>query len=195
MAKSDEIKKRLTNSLEELLKTNTLENITVGDITREAAVSRTAFYRYFTDKYDLMNWVYSYNMEELSKKYRHITCYYRLVYDQTSFMLEKKDFFKSVIRSDGAKLFFNTFSDNMEAFLASNLKKLLNENSLSVKDAYLIRSHTASMYKLVTDWINGGCMESPQYITELIAEIMPEQIRKFFVPTYPDFSDIYEELF
>lgn len=42
------------NAIFELLELHTFDNITVNDICKKAMVSRTTFYSYFTDKYELI---------------------------------------------------------------------------------------------------------------------------------------------
>ena len=49
-------KEALGNSLLVLLRKEPLEKITVDQICREAGVHRSTFYRYFTDKFDLLKY-------------------------------------------------------------------------------------------------------------------------------------------
>lgn len=50
----EERKEALADSLRDLLKHEAIEKVTVDQICQEAKVHRSTFYRYFTDKYDLM---------------------------------------------------------------------------------------------------------------------------------------------
>ena len=52
----DPAKIQLVNALKELMKHETVENITVSAICQQADLSRKTFYRCFYDKYDLINW-------------------------------------------------------------------------------------------------------------------------------------------
>jgi AcrR family transcriptional regulator len=52
------IAKAVENSMLDLIETNRLENITIEMICEHAEVSKTSFYRYFKDKYDLVNQIY-----------------------------------------------------------------------------------------------------------------------------------------
>jgi len=51
-------KKMITDSMFCLLKIKSLDKITIDMILNECQVSRSTFYRYFNDKYELMNWCY-----------------------------------------------------------------------------------------------------------------------------------------
>ena len=50
----EERKEALADSLRDLLKHEAIEKVTVDQICQGAKVHRSTFYRYFTDKYDLM---------------------------------------------------------------------------------------------------------------------------------------------
>ena len=50
----EERKEALADSLRDLLKNEAIEKVTVDQICQEAKLHRSTFYRYFTDKYDLM---------------------------------------------------------------------------------------------------------------------------------------------
>ena len=52
-------KRMLSLSLKKLLGKNTLDNITIQDITDDAEVSRKTFYYHFQDIYALLEWTLS----------------------------------------------------------------------------------------------------------------------------------------
>ena len=56
-------KKRLAiaAAMKALLRSNPIEKITTEQILEQSGVSRRSFYRYFKDKYDLLQWIYNYD--------------------------------------------------------------------------------------------------------------------------------------
>jgi hypothetical protein len=62
---SEKTKQIFMKSLSNLLGGRSLDDITIQDIITESGFSRQTFYRYFYDKYDLMNQVYSAEYERL----------------------------------------------------------------------------------------------------------------------------------
>ena len=58
MAQSDLTKRALAESMKQLMRENTVEKITVEEILADAKVSRRSFYRYFNDKFELLEWIY-----------------------------------------------------------------------------------------------------------------------------------------
>lgn len=51
-------KQALAGALKQLLKTRTLDKITVKDITDRAGLNRQTFYYHFQDVYDLIRWIF-----------------------------------------------------------------------------------------------------------------------------------------
>lgn len=47
--------------MKQLLRSNPIEKITIDSILEIAGVSRRSFYRYFKDKYELLEWIYNYD--------------------------------------------------------------------------------------------------------------------------------------
>ena len=58
MNKHDETKYIFAQAIKELIKNRPLDKITVTDIVIKAGMTRHTFYRYFMDKYDLVNWYF-----------------------------------------------------------------------------------------------------------------------------------------
>ena len=60
----------IADALEKVLeKTESLQDVSVQQIIEKCGLSRPTFYRYFSEKYDVVNWSYTYHVEELSGLY------------------------------------------------------------------------------------------------------------------------------
>lgn len=58
MAQAELMRKAMADSLKVHLRKTPFSKITVDDICESAGIGRRSFYRYFKDKYDLLNWLY-----------------------------------------------------------------------------------------------------------------------------------------
>ena len=57
-------------ALKEMMQEKPLEKISVSDICRNCGMNRKSFYYYFRDKYDLVNWIFDRDINDmLSKSY------------------------------------------------------------------------------------------------------------------------------
>ena len=61
MAESEGKRLAIAAAMKKLLRTNPIEKITTEQILEQSGVSRRSFYRYFKDKYDLLQWIYNYD--------------------------------------------------------------------------------------------------------------------------------------
>ena len=60
MSESEQNKLAIAEAMKALMRTMPIEKITTKEILEKAGVSRRSFYRYFKDKYDLVEWIYDY---------------------------------------------------------------------------------------------------------------------------------------
>ena len=67
--KGEKTKYRLARSMKECMKTMSVDNITVKQITENCGVTRQTFYRNFMDKFDLINWYFD---KLLVKSFEHM---------------------------------------------------------------------------------------------------------------------------
>lgn len=58
MSGSYETKRALAESLKTIMRKAPFSRVTVDGVCEQACVSRRNFYRYFPDKYELLNWLY-----------------------------------------------------------------------------------------------------------------------------------------
>ena len=68
-SKGEKMKYRLARSMKECMKTMSVDNITVKQITENCGVTRQTFYRNFMDKFDLINWYFD---KLLAKSFEHM---------------------------------------------------------------------------------------------------------------------------
>ena len=69
LTKGEKTKYRLARAMKECMKSTSVENITVKQITEECGLTRQIFYRNFMDKYDLINWYFD---KLLVKSFEHM---------------------------------------------------------------------------------------------------------------------------
>lgn len=61
-------KELLAESFRELADTKPIDKITIKDITENCGYSPATFYRQFRDKYDLIAWAYSRDLEKIMER-------------------------------------------------------------------------------------------------------------------------------
>ncbi len=113
---------------EKLFETRSIESITVHDITEAAGLSRTTFYRYFKDKYDLMNQVYQIKVDGILAKYPDLNDWQKWMFEILEYLYNKADFFEKALKYQDQ----NAFSDFYYDYSITHLTQLIKETHPAV---------------------------------------------------------------
>ena len=68
-SRQDRTKYRLAAAMKKCMERMPVEKVTVKEIVEECGTTRQTFYRYFLDKYDLINWYFD---KILSESFEHM---------------------------------------------------------------------------------------------------------------------------
>lgn len=58
MATMDIVKNAISNGMKELMREKAIDKISVNEICQKCSLNRRNFYRYFQDKYEVVDWIY-----------------------------------------------------------------------------------------------------------------------------------------
>lgn len=156
------------------------EKITVEMIIRESKISKSTFYRYFRDKYDVLN----YNSMEIAEQLIHRkVCHNWKEFLDNMFLAihQNLNYFQRAFRSSGQNshsgfLFAYSFSIVEGCYLRST-----GNASLSIHDRYVIGHYCHGCVGILQDWLNEPEIMTPQQMADIFYEAMPEYLRDTWV--------------
>ena len=178
------VKRLLADAMEEEMLAKDIDSITVGDVIQRADVSRTTFYRHFTDKFDLINWIFGQYMDELTSAYQGSESYRTLLVQLLSFFRQKRNFFSKILNYLGQNSFYKYFLDRMTTLLTRYLQDNMDSRALSVADEYMIRYHCGGILRVTYDWLDAGCPETPEELTDILLGIASGGPRAYALPFF-----------
>lgn len=173
-------KNKLINTLDEMLKTKNIKDITVFDLCHQANVNRTTFYKYYDDIDDLVLKIEEELMIELKTYIEDIKRNYLLTY--SSKIIEKianeKTIFNSLIGPNGdhtflRRILYNVYNESIEEW--QKLLKKANSNDLKNIFNFIIDGSIG----IINNWINTKCKEDPQNISIFINKICMSGLSSF----------------
>lgn len=176
MQSQQSAKEKLAESLTELLQQETLDKLTVSRITTHCGMTRQIFYRYFTDKYDLVLWIYKreYN-QQLSKQNK--TILYEEQFLNLLLLLRKKlDFYNKVLSSKDINSLTNFMIDQMIHDMCS----IVNYATGCKADEqllFLIRLYANTVVRELSAHLSYDTVLSAEMICSWIAEAMPVRLK------------------
>lgn len=180
------IKNLLAASLEEQLKKKHIDSITVNDIIADVGVSRTTFYRHFEDKFALVNWVYGQYMDELMRRHESAADFRQLISELLHFFQEKRSFFIKIINYVGQNSFYSYFFERTTEYLMAQITKVISMEDLTRSDQLMIRYHCGGILRVIYEWLENNCPESPEEIADILSDMASGQHRMYSIPFFQD---------
>lgn len=159
-------KKVIAYSLKDLLKTTPYQKISIKDIMSHAEYRRQTFYDHFTDKDDLIVWIYQ---QELTEIVQHFVTYdhWTVIIKRLVDYFEKNQVFyqKTLLES---YVFDAQLSNQLEHFIYYLLTHQANQHDLAYKPKETATFFSFAITGTIKDWLFHDCQLSKEAITELI---------------------------
>ena len=179
MYASEKTRYKLAEAMKRLMESQPLEKITVTQITELCDTTRPTFYRYFKDKYDLINWYF----DKLV-----LTCFEQIGVSHTveesltqklRFIREEKAFFMGAFRSDD----HNSLKEHDFELILRFYEELISKRSakaISEEIQFLLEMYCQGSVYMTVKWILGGMKEAPEDMARKLVEAMPPKLEKVF---------------
>ncbi len=163
---SNAVKFLLLRTIEKLMIEKSIEEITIGDILKSSGVSRSTFYRYFSDKYALYNWVFGSYVDELISDGIHLS-FRSFLHELILHILEKSKYYENAILYTGQNSFYEYFTERISEYFSLQLFAMHCQD-LPIEKRYFIRYHCGAILRVLYEWIRLDYKESPQEICDII---------------------------
>ncbi len=177
------LRKAISEALERLLeRADSIRDISVQDILDQCGLSRPTFYRYFSDKYDVINWTYSYYVEELTALFDDAASATRgdLFLPFVQFFYDRRTFFTKVLDYTGQNSFYDHyFSCFVNWYKTMRFPAPRRSEPLSPEDNYMLLYVTAGITRVLREWLSGGCKEPPDQFCQMIKRNLPPAILQY----------------
>ncbi len=165
-------KYKLAFSMKELMKKQSLEKITIKDITTPCSVTRQTFYRNFEDKYALVNWYFEILVQnsfvEMNEKKTLLAALER----KFIFIQEEIVFFKAAFKTQS----YNSLIEYDYRYILNFYTKIIEEKTnkpLTDDVAFALELYCkGSIYKTV-EWVEKENKPSPAEMANLLVCALP----------------------
>lgn len=186
----DKTKKKIASSMVELVEKKPIDKITITDITVNCDMTRQVFYRYFVDKYDLINWMYEEDCGSIiytGEENFSLKSWIEYIID---ILEDKKSFYVHAIQDDSSKTFENLILDKTRFYLnkiieyktATELTKQLEfliemtARGLVEMIIFEIEKEMPVKKEILVDWLMNGISKE---ISDLVQEyVVPMTVVK-----------------
>ena len=145
----------LMKALLDLLAEMPFEKISLTDICRVSMVSRSTFYRYFEDKYDLVNWYFQSGITRFLVELSAYSSWNALLAALETYFLENKVFYCNALAYNGQNSLQQYMFDYLRSIFEQNVRELTPD--ASAEDTRKIGQFFAgAMMGILIPWVLSG---------------------------------------
>lgn len=170
-------KRILADSLKTLLSEKALSDITVQDITSASGLSRSTFYKHFTDKYDLVGWMFpSDRLFELASSIESTS--YEAALDEVLDLIEEwRIVYANAVNDPYEELVYSKIFEHTLGFyqVAFNFDIKPDENKV---DNVVKQLAIKQITDFLLSWVMGRVNLTKEEVLEVHTRLWPEEIFK-----------------
>lgn len=162
MSNSSVTKTMLGEGLKKVLKSKPFSKIVVNDIAEACGVSRGTFYYHFSDKYDLLRWVFSTEVLPILSKYNKPDNWIEGYVELCKFMMKNKQFYQRAFEYVGhnspQQYLLDFYTELFSSADFVNDSKCIYNNPTTSKEMYnvIARLESFAYVGIITEWVNDG---------------------------------------
>ena len=159
----------LKNALVELLNTKPINKITVYELCSNAQINRSTFYKYYGEPHDTLNEIVSELLEKTAIIVKNENDEFSRLKALLTYLRDNRETIIRIIANvSEQKLIDHIY--NVPA-LHENLYSLLRNSEASIEKEYVKVFYHYGSFAIIRTWLNNGCIESPQEMTQIISSI------------------------
>lgn len=177
MAESRLTKKALGKSLKDLTNKKRFDKISVGDITDNCGVNRQTFYYHFSDKNQLLKYIYKTEFIEPYMTNVNFSNWDARIVDVLKKMQIESQFCINTI-SHANNYLLSFFLDEAEALFEDAIKDLDERNIVNSEDRrFFARFFAYGVCGVLTEWVLNGMNDTPDNIAEKLRQLLDSSER------------------
>ncbi|WP_249274422.1 TetR/AcrR family transcriptional regulator [Candidatus Enterococcus clewellii] len=182
--KTEQTKEHIIAVFMRLMRDNGFEKMTVAQLAREAEINRGTFYLHYPDKYAVLEEVQEdiyQNFETIVTKYIGVSLIEKQVHQSVSleelfrsaclqlmnFLYERKEVAQIFLGENGDTHFIERLEKVYTDVVRGKIKK-----QLSVSEDFQLEFVFSGAIAIVKKWIREGAEQSPEEVSQLLAECM-----------------------
>lgn len=175
-------KEVLAESFREIAESKNIDKITVKDITENCGYSSATFYRQFRDKYDLIAWDYTRDVESiLSGVDGRKEEWQRTLLGAARFFNERKAYLANLLLHTSG---FESFVTYMQEINYKSLKSIMEKVPSGVPidrvTEMLVRAYVLGTVQFTCGWILGQYEATPEELATVYELALPMTLQKYF---------------
>lgn len=161
--------------IKQLMNHQSLDKITVTDIVEMSGKTRQTFYRYFRDKYDLVNWYFEVLADKSFLQIGNSETLREGLIKKFQFIYNDRVFFKEAFKSKDYNNVENYDYNCILTFYQNIIKRKLGNNIPSDIE-FLLEMYCHGSITMTVDWAIEGYKLKPEELADMLIEALPPKL-------------------
>lgn len=176
------VKQQIWDAFYELCRTTPFEKLTVEKIIRQSGVSKATFYRYFRDKYDVLN----YNSMAVAERIiggqpcdnwqEFLKCMFKEIESEA-------DYYRKAFKTSGQNAHARFLYEYSYGLVKKCYQTFYGLEGLTREQDYMISHYCHGCVETIGDWLLESDRVPGEKMAELFYKVMPEEVRGTWIMT------------
>ena len=164
--------------IKQLMNHQSLDKITVTDIVEMSGKTRQTFYRYFRDKYDLVNWYFEVLADKSFLQIGNSETLREGLIKKFQFIYNDRVFFKEAFKSKDYNNVENYDYNCILTFYQNIIKRKLG-NNIPPDIEFLLEMYCHGSIEMTKSWVEKNMYLDIETLVNMLIESMPERLKQY----------------
>ena len=176
MNEHDSTRYLFAQSIKDLMAKQSLDKMTVTDIVKHSGMTRQTFYRYFKDKYDLVNWYFEKLADKSFRQIGNSSTLREGLINKFTFLLNDKMFFIQAFQSKDYNNIENYDYQCIFEFYQNIIRKKIGPIPDDIM--FLLEMYCHGSITMTVQWAVSGMKKTPEDMADLLIAALPPQLEQ-----------------
>lgn len=169
---------RLMEALAQQMETLPIERVSVSALLKQAGVSRATFYRWYRDKYDLLNRNYQLLLDQTLCSMTQGTSYKQATLQIYGTLQSSPTFYRNALSTRGQNSLYQYIYDQSK----QTFEALMESHGIHMEEPYyqmLLTGYLTGTMEVTCLWAKSGMKETPEELLPIFFQLMPEEFKTY----------------
>lgn len=167
-------KELLAESMQELATKKSVEKITIKEITSNCGMTPTTFYNHFSDKYELLAWVYNISIEPFLGKLGTDVFWRDCVWQSLFILTENRVFYKNALQNTVGQVSFRYATNDFAiSLILERIRRHFDFLEIPQDIRFYVVFYMRAISESINDWFLTGMEVPMDEFTDLLVQGMP----------------------
>ncbi len=178
-------KKALYNTLLELMKDKTFEEIKISDICTNALINRSTFYSHYNDKYELLidfiNSLKESLISDLEKNENSLNTkefFMEMINIYLNHLEEKKNIYYAILINNRNSIMMDILLDVANNDIKKRIEKLDINKLENVPNDIVTKFYLGAVVSIIVEWLRSNSKYTKENIIDYLETLIPDEINK-----------------